>query len=265
LAAFVEPDLDQARARTRLRDALDTVVEATNAQLGTVTILERLGENSVRIHGLIEGGEWPRDARDSYMDYLKDDAATDPFLAAVFARAGTLPSHHETLAALRRDLVSDAAWYGSRHYRNYRGAVGIDDCIYAVRPPTPDDGGLWYGMGIHRQKNAGPFGPIEREACDLWLRLAVPWLKRLSVASETAAVEVFSRLTSRQRQVLALLVEGRAAKQIASETGLKLSSVYTYIKGICRTLNVSGQREAVALAVAKGWTPRESRTMKSRL
>lgn len=70
-----------------------------------------------------------------------------------------------------------------------------------------------------------------------------------------------SVLTPRQCQVLALIAEGLANKQIARELDIALGTVKTHVATILRELNVSSRTQAVARAL-RGQIPIEGRTRK---
>jgi DNA-binding CsgD family transcriptional regulator len=59
-------------------------------------------------------------------------------------------------------------------------------------------------------------------------------------------------LTPAERAILALLVRGASSKEIAARTKRSAQTVDTHIRSICRKLNCSGRREAVALAIGAG-------------
>ena len=63
----------------------------------------------------------------------------------------------------------------------------------------------------------------------------------------------YALLTPAERDILRALAEGRSSKEIAATTGRSPQTVDTHIRSICRKLQCSGRREAVALAVRSGW------------
>ncbi|HKU68425.1 MAG TPA: LuxR C-terminal-related transcriptional regulator, partial [Candidatus Baltobacteraceae bacterium] len=65
--------------------------------------------------------------------------------------------------------------------------------------------------------------------------------------------EGYSQLTPAEREILQLLAAGASTKEIATRTGRSPHTVDTHIRAICRKLQCSGRREAVALAVGAGW------------
>lgn len=65
--------------------------------------------------------------------------------------------------------------------------------------------------------------------------------------------EGYSQLTPAEREILQMLAAGASTKDIAARTTRSPHTVDTHIRAICRKLNCSGRREAVALAVGAGW------------
>lgn len=79
-------------------------------------------------------------------------------------------------------------------------------------------------------------------------------IERLPLAS--AGDGSFGALTSAEREILILLVKGASSKDVAAQTKRSPQTVDTHIRSICRKLNCSGRREAVALAMGAGWVHR---------
>jgi two-component system, NarL family, nitrate/nitrite response regulator NarL len=63
------------------------------------------------------------------------------------------------------------------------------------------------------------------------------------------------RLTARESAVLAALVEGKTAEEIASEQFVALSTVRSHIRSILMKLGVNSQLAAVAMARRANWPP----------
>lgn len=74
-------------------------------------------------------------------------------------------------------------------------------------------------------------------------------------AAERALHRPFQGLTEREAKVFAALVEGLAPKQIAHRDGIAISTVRGHIHGVLSKLDVSSQREALAMARHAGWPP----------
>ena len=68
----------------------------------------------------------------------------------------------------------------------------------------------------------------------------------------TADLRRLSTLTDRERQVLALVAEGRSQKQIASELSISVKTVGTHVQNLLSKLGLHTRVEAVALAVRAG-------------
>jgi two-component system, NarL family, nitrate/nitrite response regulator NarL len=78
---------------------------------------------------------------------------------------------------------------------------------------------------------------------------------RRSRAEQRRRSEVFEQLTRREAQVLAGLMDGRSAEQIASEWVVSITTVRSQIRSLLMKLDVNSQLSAVALARKAGWEP----------
>lgn len=65
----------------------------------------------------------------------------------------------------------------------------------------------------------------------------------------------FAALTAKEQAVLAALIEGRSAEQIARHTFVSLSTVRSQIAAVLSKLGVNSQLSAVAAARAADWRP----------
>ena len=68
--------------------------------------------------------------------------------------------------------------------------------------------------------------------------------------------EPFERLTPREREVLAALMDGKSASVIAQESFVSLATVRSQIRTILMKLDVNSQLTAVAMAKRNGWVLR---------
>lgn len=73
-------------------------------------------------------------------------------------------------------------------------------------------------------------------------------------AADQERLRPFERLTSRERQVLAGLVDGKSAERIAEEAFVSVATVRSQIRAILIKLNVNSQLAAAAMARQRGWT-----------
>ena len=78
---------------------------------------------------------------------------------------------------------------------------------------------------------------------------------RIERAGLRQALSPFEQLTTRERSVLAALVQGYAAEEIAETQFVALTTVRSQIRAILRKLGVRSQLAAVAHANRVGWTP----------
>lgn len=69
------------------------------------------------------------------------------------------------------------------------------------------------------------------------------------------AVAKVDRLSNREREVLAALVEGQSAEAIAQQQFVALGTIRSHIRAILRKLEVSSQLAAVAVARRAGYPP----------
>jgi DNA-binding NarL/FixJ family response regulator len=72
-------------------------------------------------------------------------------------------------------------------------------------------------------------------------------------AAERALQKPFRALTEREAEVFAALVQGAAPKQIARNKGITVYTVRGHIARVLSKLDVSSQREALAMARNAGW------------
>ena len=73
-------------------------------------------------------------------------------------------------------------------------------------------------------------------------------------SSPGSPLEPFAGLTRREQFVLAELIEGYCAEEIAGAAFVSISTVRSHIKSILHKLGVSSQLAAVALARREGWS-----------
>jgi DNA-binding NarL/FixJ family response regulator len=80
-------------------------------------------------------------------------------------------------------------------------------------------------------------------------------VSRAQRAARAQALEPFDALTARERSVLAGLLDGLTAEEIAGRDYVSLATVRTQIRGVLTKLDVTSQLAAVACARRAGWTP----------
>ena len=78
---------------------------------------------------------------------------------------------------------------------------------------------------------------------------------RIERASLRRALSPFEQLTIREREVLAALVDGLSADEIAETQYVALTTVRSQIRSVLQKLGVRSQLAAVAHANRVGWKP----------
>jgi AraC-like DNA-binding protein len=119
-----------------------------------------LGEDprSSNLTRMIHGGLTAGTLREIEELYMTRHAPTqDPAALAIRASGAA--------AALRRELVTDRAWYGSSFVSDHRRRWHIDDSIYGVFPHRTGVGGI----GLFRAWGSRPFDEVDRELASLFI------------------------------------------------------------------------------------------------
>jgi two-component system, NarL family, nitrate/nitrite response regulator NarL len=70
---------------------------------------------------------------------------------------------------------------------------------------------------------------------------------------EHERLEQFTRLTTREAEVLQRLIRGLSAEEIATDTFVSIATVRSHIRAILQKLGVNSQLAAVAAATRAGW------------
>jgi DNA-binding NarL/FixJ family response regulator len=78
---------------------------------------------------------------------------------------------------------------------------------------------------------------------------------RIERAGQRKALTPFERLTAREREVLAALVDGLSAEEISEQRFVALTTVRSQIRAVLHKLGVRSQLAAVAQAHRVGWRP----------
>ena len=110
----------------------------------------------------------------------------------------------------------------------------------------------YYRVSLGQDERSALAGAIERLRAEHHGGVA-RLLERLPMAGTREEGSGYSLLTSAEREILALLATGTSTKNIALKTGRSPHTVDTHIRSMCRKLQCSGRREAVALAIQGGW------------
>jgi DNA-binding CsgD family transcriptional regulator len=119
-------------------------------------------------------------------------------------------------------------------------SLGVADVLISVYLLEP---GTFSMAGCLRRVGGAPF--TERERIILhYVFQHVPWLH---TGSQSAAdAESIAQLSKREREVLQLLLEGHARKEVASRLNLSTHTVADYLKVIHKKLGVTSRAELLA-------------------
>ncbi|HET7813165.1 MAG TPA: LuxR C-terminal-related transcriptional regulator [Candidatus Baltobacteraceae bacterium] len=152
--------------------------------------------------------------------------------ARVFLGLAELVRGHE--AAAHRYL-SEAEKAVSGTMRRMRALVNAARTVYRLQLKQSDEAAYLSALERLRSEHFGGLAKL---------------LKALPASQQGHA---YSSLTVAEREILQLLAGGASTKDVAGKTGRSPHTVDTHIRSICRKLNCSGRREAVALATTQGW------------
>jgi DNA-binding CsgD family transcriptional regulator len=186
------------------------------------------------------GWDGPREQRIFHQYMLDRMHLEDPAISRFGAQLATLPPRVKSLTKSRRQLCDDKAWYTSAPFGDYLRPSGVDDGMISL---VILDDGRAHGIALFRP-------PGERRFCARDCRLLHLFHTELAphLMSELAppGQDPVSRLSPRQREVLACLLEGDSEQQVALRLGLTRDTAHQYVKGVFRKLNVSTRAELMA-------------------
>jgi len=161
----------------------------------------------------------------------------DPKGDPIFARLGKCAARLVTRT--RQQLLSDAAWYRSVSFNDYRRVVGVDHCIYSLHVLAA--GGRSSLMGFHRPLGDRPFSPRDGALLSLFHEEIGPMIG----AAGSGGTDL-NRLSPRLQQTLACLLDGDSEKQVAMRLNLSLPTVHQYVMTLYRMFGVASRAELLA-------------------
>jgi len=94
--------------------------------------------------------------------------------------------------------------------------------------------------------------PSDRMLAALQLVVAGGVYLPVDLSPSTGVGEGTPALTARQREVLAMLVDGSSNAEIAGRLGVSASTIRAHVSALLRELDVSNRTEAVAVALRSG-------------
>lgn len=156
------------------------------------------------------------------------------------------------MVTLRRDQIwRHDDWYRSRTFNNVHRVCGIDDYVISIRRvPRLNQ---FTSLFLHRAVGAPAFSQRDIELVNL-LHEEVGDLIGAELAA--AAEPGIEPLSPRQREVLDLLLDGDAEKQIAATLGIARATVHEHVTALYRHFEVSSRAELLALFIGRARPPR---------
>jgi DNA-binding CsgD family transcriptional regulator len=190
------------------------------------------------------------DSRDRalYTAYLRDLRPRDkPIFEALRHVPGRL------VTRVRRQLISDAAWYRSVTWNEYRRPMRLDDQLSSVYRVS--DTGAISVIALHRARDERPFSPHEHRLLDFFHGELGPLIGRALVSAREPGPDT---LSPRLRQTLACLLEGDTEKQVAGRLGLSPMTIHQYVTALYRQFGVGSRAQLLAHAIKRvrrdGWS-----------
>jgi DNA-binding NarL/FixJ family response regulator len=145
------------------------------------------------------------------------------------------------LTRTRTALVSDAVWYRSAAFNDYRKPVGVDHCLLSVCQVSQQ--GAIATIGLDRGLGERDFSPGEVRLLEFFHEELGRLVGRQLVSATEPTPE---KLSPRLRQTLACLIEGDSEKQVAARLGLSPTTVHEYVTALYRRFGVRSRGELLA-------------------
>jgi DNA-binding CsgD family transcriptional regulator len=169
--------------------------------------------------------------------YLETGNPPDPALPKLAEIAAAV------VVARRSELLDDAAWYSSEHYKSVRKPLGLDDTIYA-RISVP---GKVIALSVFRAEGDVPFTERQSQLIDLCLsQMSWPFQPDDKQTDPRLAA-----LQPRLRKVMQHLLDGDGEKQVAAKLNLSKHTVHEYVKMLYQQLGVSSRSELLSQWVGR--------------
>jgi DNA-binding CsgD family transcriptional regulator len=183
------------------------------------------------------------DAREHqlFLAYFRDAGPPDD---PIFRALGRLRDQH--VVRTRRQLVSDADWYGSSVWNDYQRLIGIDHqftSVYQVAGTDAID-----VIGLHRCVGERDFSPRAQRLMAFFHAEIGALIGRALVSAAEPSPDA---LAPRLRQTLACLLEGDSEKQAAVRLGLSQATTHEYVTALYRHFSVRSRAQLMAHAIKR--------------
>ncbi|MBX3365283.1 MAG: hypothetical protein KF866_11020 [Phycisphaeraceae bacterium] len=172
------------------------------------------------------------------MEGSQDPRAPSPEHAPIVAELQKTASH---FTRRRDELLADDAWDSSPHIQRYRRALGINECLWSIRPL---DQHHFSAMGFHRLIGRPAFDPWASLVVHITFGSAAMHTLDMQMAQDTPDV---LGLPPRLRTTFGLMLEGFGRADIASSLGISRNTAAEYMSTIYRHFRVAGHRELLRL------------------
>ncbi len=144
------------------------------------------------------------------------------------------------ITSLRTDLCDDRQWKTTQMFANLT-AGGFDEWLHSVRNSGSE---TWSCLWMMRRTGEPPFLPADQQLIDLAMS-SIPWLG--ATLDNSLPVESAVALTSRQRIVLMMQLDGLPRKEIAGRLQISVDTVGDHMKKIHEHFDVTSTGELAAL------------------
>jgi DNA-binding CsgD family transcriptional regulator len=153
------------------------------------------------------------------------------------------------LTRTRSAIVSDAVWYRSASFNDYRKPAGYDNCLTSVYQVSHQ--GAIAVISLHRGLGERDFSPGEVRLLEFFHGELGRLVGRQLVSATEPTPE---KLSPRLRQTLTCLVEGDSEKQAAARLGLSPTTMHQYVTALYRRFGVRSRGQLLAHALRRsGW------------
>lgn len=140
-----------------------------------------------------------------------------------------------------QDIFSPDEWAARPHMGRLMDCGGWSSWLHTVRYSDRD---TWSNLLLFRNAGKPDFGAHEKSIVELVLQ-SIPWLR--STALEYVPPESLAPLTSRQRTVMLMILDGLPRKTIALRLGISEETVGDHIKALYAQLGVNSSSELARL------------------
>ena len=152
-----------------------------------------------------------------------------------------------------QDLPEDQkSWWEASETREHLRKHGWADLMIGYWASGPD---RMVGITAYQPTGAPAFGPEERRLASLMVRAAAPLIHGEMFDSETVVGPPEANVTSplegrdlstRQRDVLRLLLRGMSEKEVGNALGVSTHTVHTHVKRLYTEFDVTSRGELLA-------------------